>query len=738
MSQRPRRSNANLHPGRIVLDSQIQRRTSEQKHANDEALQQTKDAELADAQKAYGRVGAMESAMAARQAQDGTRSEKAVRPKPRPQSADQSKGDVEAETKLGTAKEINNEHSDIGPKAREKTILKLRSAIEQARKQVGAETESGTAKSIEHEQPVTGRRPLRREKTMLSLRGATEESCKMHSTATPSAHSQAMGKNAINTHDEKSGIEGRVKNWNEIVLSATAAKTPLSETPKRQWGLSDLDPPTPSEGQDYEEREARSQSTSPIAGDQTAVIVDNKYSDVETAYMFDTQCVDTPTPAAINLKRKRDDSAGDDSEHTSEVGTAIDEENEEGVGIARAHRATSKTFVRAIDVDEPHGPPKEIGLKHYSICHRVQKSRSSITPSVASDSVPTSDFPESETTRTSSSGSRFTNSDLPPLFLKGRNWAKIFLPTLLLWVGDQPNIWSIPEDNIVHALREIIKVVYPTFVALDDVCPNTPIFSVASQRLSGWRHSLGSIAIALLDCYFASDPNTDVEQTCEALLRKRAFAYEDLDSSNLDKAFHGAFILQLLANAHLRSCAGSVDVPALHLSPKQYRARGAIALCVTALERAIKLTKSKSVSVEATDKSQGSVNLLKGNRKHKSGRRPANAEHTFSEQNWGSATSSYFQSVANRESHVLQGIVRMAYAILQDDSDRNSSVDDQIEESLEGDIDARAEEFYLTATRHLLHERKHTFFFAISLDSFQTMLPVIFPMSQNMPNYWHK
>ncbi|KAI6018937.1 hypothetical protein BKA83DRAFT_4023517, partial [Pisolithus microcarpus] len=163
-----------------------------------------------------------------------------------------------------------------------------------------------------------------------------------------------------------------------------------------------------------------------------------------------------------------------------------------------------------------------------------------------------------------------------------RKWAKIFLPTLLLWVGDQPNIWSVPEDNIVHALREIIKVVYPTFVALDDVCPNTPIFSIASQRLSGWRHSLGSTAIALLDCYFASDPNTDVEQTCEALLRKCAFAYEDLDSSNPDKAFHGAFILQLLANAHLRSCAGSVDVPALHLSPKQYRARGAIALCVTA------------------------------------------------------------------------------------------------------------------------------------------------------------
>ncbi|KAI5999122.1 hypothetical protein EDD15DRAFT_2136351, partial [Pisolithus albus] len=163
-----------------------------------------------------------------------------------------------------------------------------------------------------------------------------------------------------------------------------------------------------------------------------------------------------------------------------------------------------------------------------------------------------------------------------------RKWAKLFLPTLLLWVGDQPNVWSVPEDNLVHALTEIAKVVYPTFSTLDDIRPNMPIFAVASQRLSGWRHSLGSTAIALVDCYLASDSDTDVERTCDAFLNKRAFAYEDLDSSSPDKAFHGAFVLQLLANAHLRSCAGSVDVPPLGLTPKTYKARGAIALCVTA------------------------------------------------------------------------------------------------------------------------------------------------------------
>ncbi|KAI6001201.1 hypothetical protein EDD15DRAFT_2158943, partial [Pisolithus albus] len=190
----------------------------------------------------------------------------------------------------------------------------------------------------------------------------------------------------------------------------------------------------------------------------------------------------------------------------------------------------------------------------------------------------------SEAMRTGNGSSRFTNTDLPPLFLKGRKWAKNFLPTLFLWVGDQPNVWSIPEDELVHALQEIIKVVYPTFTAFDDVRPNMPIFSVVGQRLSGWRHSFGSSAIALLDCYLASDPDIDrTEETCDALLRKRAFAYEDLDFSTPGKAFRGAFVLQLLANAHLRTCVGSVDVPVLHLSAKLYRARGAIALSVAAV-----------------------------------------------------------------------------------------------------------------------------------------------------------
>ncbi|KAI6011395.1 hypothetical protein BKA83DRAFT_4131947 [Pisolithus microcarpus] len=493
MSQRPRRSKANLHLGQIILDAQNQRCTSEQKQADDENLQRAKDAELAATQKAYEHVGAMET-------------------------TDQRKSDLETETKLGTVKD--HKQSEIGPKAREKTILKLRNAIEQARNRADAETEPSAAKDTNHEQAEIASKP-REDKIMSKLRASSLDT------------------------------------------------TLLSDTPRRRWGLSDIDPPSPDEAQDYEE-----------CKDQTAIVIDDEYSDMENVGKAD----------AFN---------------THHVNTSVS----------------------AIDAVAPCRADKGIGPGHRIVCHQVQKSRSSIA------------------------------LNLPLLFLKGRKWAKTYLPTLLLWLRDQPNVWSVPEGDLVHALMEITKVVYPTFTTLDDICLNMPIFSVASQHLSGWCHSMGSTAIALLECYLASDPDTDVKQTCDALLH---------------------------------NCAGSVDVPALGLAPKPYMVRGAIGLCVAALERAIKQVKSKFISTDAMGKGRGGTNFLKANHKHKSSGRPANAEHTFLEQNWGSATSSYFQSIVNHESHVLQGIVWMAYAVLQDDSDDNSSVEDQTEELLEGEVDACA------------------------------------------------
>ena len=67
------------------------------------------------------------------------------------------------------------------------------------------------------------------------------------------------------------------------------------------------------------------------------------------------------------------------------------------------------------------------------------------------------------------------------MFLKDRRWSKNVLPTLLLWLGDQPNVWSVPEEDLIHTLREITKVIFPKFTDLQDIRPNMPIFSLVSR-----------------------------------------------------------------------------------------------------------------------------------------------------------------------------------------------------------------------------------------------------------------
>ena len=85
MSQRPRRSNANVHPGQIIIDAKIHRRTSDQKKADDQALQQAKDAQSAAVQKMYERIGTLEDTMAENQWRATADPENPIKPlRPRP------------------------------------------------------------------------------------------------------------------------------------------------------------------------------------------------------------------------------------------------------------------------------------------------------------------------------------------------------------------------------------------------------------------------------------------------------------------------------------------------------------------------------------------------------------------------------------------------------------------------------------------------------------------------------
>ena len=81
----------------------------------------------------------------------------------------------------------------------------------------------------------------------------------------------------------------------------------------------------------------------------------------------------------------------------------------------------------------------------------------------------------------------------------------------------------------------------------------------------------------------APDP-TAIQETCNDLLDKLSFLYEDLDDQKLENAYWSQFVLQLLAHAHMQSCVGCPDIPRIDTDTlKAHGIKGALSLCCAAV-----------------------------------------------------------------------------------------------------------------------------------------------------------
>lgn len=64
------------------------------------------------------------------------------------------------------------------------------------------------------------------------------------------------------------------------------------------------------------------------------------------------------------------------------------------------------------------------------------------------------------------------------------------------------------------------------------------------------------------------------------MLENHAYLYEELNSDNSTKAFHSVFIICLLAETHVSSIKGCLDIPLLNTSSLNHDGvAGAIGLC---------------------------------------------------------------------------------------------------------------------------------------------------------------
>ncbi|KAH0837813.1 hypothetical protein J3R83DRAFT_6018, partial [Lanmaoa asiatica] len=168
-----------------------------------------------------------------------------------------------------------------------------------------------------------------------------------------------------------------------------------------------------------------------------------------------------------------------------------------------------------------------------------------------------------------------TKSDLPPPLQDDPEdkWLNIVLPSLLLWCGDQANVWTVADSNLTHVLVAIIRHVYPSFnLTHNDAC----------QRLARWCNTMGNSATRIVKAFLKENSIEGITamQMATQLLQGQAFAYEKFDSTDQPSAFQSPPLLELLGLTHLQDTIGWVDVPGLDLPLKcDHGIRGVLALC---------------------------------------------------------------------------------------------------------------------------------------------------------------
>ncbi|KAG1849620.1 hypothetical protein C8R48DRAFT_677043 [Suillus tomentosus] len=344
-----------------------------------------------------------------------------------------------------------------------------------------------------------------------------------------------------------------------------------------------------------------------------------------------------------------------------DTGMLIDSDDLQGtqepmvVDIKKAPRTTSSTTVMTTDAKVP--PAKKV-----KTASKVKTEQTDLSDTPLA-STQAGDGPWVEMIKARSS---YRNTDLPPACQDGR-WPKVFLPTIYLWAGSQPNLWNISDDALLEAINHIFQVVYPEVKYAPSL--QGSVFGVTNQRLSEWRSNFGSTAIAIIIDFMARNDDANPGDLAEYLLSDFAFLYEDPDVIDKMKTFRSPFMLQLVATGHLQATIGHANVPALNTEALTASGiSGVVGIAAAALERALKLIKDNVINIEdvlAAPPAQRKLMVKTPKVLNKATGKETSTAHAFSVNNWGPATHSFSKSARLKGKDIMSDITLMSWKLLK-------------------------------------------------------------------------
>ncbi|KAI6120221.1 hypothetical protein EDD17DRAFT_1785520 [Pisolithus thermaeus] len=659
-SGRPKRRAANVHPGRIVLDNQPKRQTSAQKEADSERAREALTMKVAAMKKGYQRVSDIEDRMGVEQS-SAIPSDKPVKPRPRlrtvarnPSQTGDHGGMSEPLTPLADVEDSADE--GITSRVRKEKMAKpraLREAIISACKNASSPStrdNNSDAASLSN---------------MFLLTEATLFFTNILTTASA---------------DDKASLCKRVKTWVNIVdarsartssvsgsLCSSTAPPPSSSTVATsttgieastphfdpQSLVNDPDDPCmqfesqlpedwkwPSHQQSIPENED-GETNQPVG----PVVVDlQTLENAQCATAMSKDCeVDNVVTGPANVKRK-----AAELEYISSSEIELDDgayDDHDSATRARERKGPVKSSVSVTKT-----MPKKIKTEASESLSTLTTTSASKVSRVASDSSNQMDA--------ASAQARFNSADLPSGLHKDQKWRREVVPTLILWAGNQDDAFNITKQDICHALRETISVVYPTLKNVSStILPNSPMVAVAT--------------VAQLAAFFLNPHDPSPKVTAQVLLDHFTFLYEDLDATSPEKAFRSVFVQQLLLGSHLSATKGFVQVSALDTSSlAKHGIVGALGLCGAALMRGLNLIKSGDIELKAPANTKDGIAKLATRdvrtpvRFNMASGKDSKTACAFSDQNWGTPTRKFTSAAQRRSITQLQDIVELALTSL--------------------------------------------------------------------------
>ncbi|KAG2029775.1 hypothetical protein BDR03DRAFT_987531 [Suillus americanus] len=664
-SHRTRASNATARPGKIVLDVQTKRRTKAQKAADDLAIKKPKK-----------RRSKRELSALLVQKELLTNRATPVRPKPKAQKA--TKGTVKGGDNCTNSVLDDVPDADVEEDAAEPmdhgTLGKGKKAAKRSGKKLIRDTISNVQKKISESMLIA--------ECDVNINSIDNK---------PKARADGKGSmsSSINATTQKFALGGRVTNWVSGVRPGQLEL--VSRQSSRQSSTSTQAPPTSIFSHDTASSAATSaaqpqtQTQIPLPLTQVAdcipedALTGGFADEIDDSLECEAACLDSKQKKGkskvASIFDEDSDCGGPKAPFTQIPSIEFDLDDELMVSFMQEDE----------DLQEPKAPFTQmddhiatLALKRKASVDSVSDNDEQSQWSMDIDCDDVEDMIEdfnSELPQANPITSATTsNADIkppapkkppaqPPAMQADQHWAKTFLPTIMMWAGTYEDIWSIPDDVLLHHVQLVFNVVYHELKIV------VVHGGVTAQCISEWRSNFGSTAIVIIVNFLARNTDCNSSELASSLLASWAFLYEDPDNINPLTAYRSPFILQLYGRAHLSAINGYVEVPSLDLGAlAMIGTSRVLALSAAALECALGMILCKELKVQEIllSASRGNFMIKLPKVLNKATGKKTNAPFLFSAARWPKATNSYIKSISSKPSGYVEAMVKMAHAILQD------------------------------------------------------------------------